>query len=267
MKLLETMKKQKVISTFILVLLFGLLSFLCFNQIVKSTIDLQPIPVTKTYLKEGTILTEDHITLKELPRSSITEGVITDKKILIGQVVDYGNALAEGSFFYGELLAEKSEVKDAGLFELEEGQIATTLEVNEKTSYSNSLRVGHQVDLFFSGTGVENEGEKEKVIYGELVKQAKVLAIYSDQKTDSKGYSSNNSPSYIVVALSYEDADLVGRAKVFGEVFPVISYDALHSVENPENYYDGLRMKDAIYQRTIDIKLYPIMEGEVVDEG
>lgn len=262
MKILEKLKKQKVLVTLVLVLLFGVLSYIVFDRIVKSTVDLQPIPVASEYLKEGTIITEQDITTIDVPSASLNEGIVMNRTDLVGKVVDYGNALAKGSFFYEELLADKTEVKDAGMFELDQGQIATTLIVNDKTSYSNSIRVGHKVDLFFSGTGVENEGEKEKVIYGELVKQAKVLAIYNDSED---GSATKKGESVIVVALSYEDADLVGRAKVFGEVFPVISYDALHSIENPENYYDSTRMKDAIYERTIDIKLYTMMEGEIVD--
>lgn len=265
MKIFEKLKRQKNLTTLVLLFLFGLLSAYIYNITVKNSVDLQSVPITSAYLKEGSVIEEKDISFQEIPSAAITADVILNQEELLGKVIDYGNALAKGSLFYSELLSDKQEVKDVGLFELEEGQIATTLEITEKTSYSNSLRVGHRVDLFFSGTGVENAGEKEKVIYGELVKQAKVLAIYGNDESEN-GYGENRKPSYLVVALSYEDADLVGRAKVFGEVFPVISYDALHKVSNPEQYYDSNRMKDAIYQRTIDIQLYPMIE-ETADEG
>lgn len=254
---MKNIKKHKMIYTLIILLLFGLVSYLMFNQIVKETLDIKKVPIVTSTLLGGTEITKEDIRYIDVPNNVIVDGVLIDEKNIVGKVVDYGGTLVKGSLIYSELIKEKSDVKNADFFNLEKDQIAFTLRVDKETSYAHSIQVGNKIDLYFSGTGVESEDEKEKVIYGELVKQAEVLSIYSDEL---EGYS-EDSEAFLVVALTYADADLIGRAKVFGTVFPMISYDAIHEESNTLNYYNVEMMRDAIYQRTIDITLY-----EVIDE-
>lgn len=256
-KLRLLIKKNRAFFTLLLLISMGFIAYTTFENIVKETLALKQVPVASTTIQEGTIISESDISYIEMPQVAVIDGIVENKDDLVGKVVNYGNSFAKGSMFYSELLANKEDVKDIKFLELEQGQVAVNLNVNTITSYANSIRIGHKIDLFFSGTGVEKDGEKEKVIYGELVKQAKVLNIYTvgDETTGIEN-------SVLVVALSYEDADLVGRAKVFGEVFPIISYDSINEM-NSEEFYDLNRMKDAIYQRTIDIQLHPTQkEGE-----
>lgn len=250
-KLKVLVKKNRAFFTLLLLIGMGFIAYSTFENIVNKTLALKQVPVTSITLQEGTIISETDISYIQMPQVAVIEGIVEDKNELIGKVVNYGNSLAKGSMFYAELLANKEDVKDVKFLDLEKGQVAVNLNVNTITSYANSIRIGHKIDLYFSGTGVEKDGEKEKVIYGELVKQAKVLNIYTvgDETTGIEN-------SVLVVALSYEDADLVGRAKVFGEVFPLISYDSINEIDS-EEFYDLSRMKDAIYQRTIDIQLHP----------
>ncbi len=254
---MKKIKEHKELATCILMIVFAIFTTMIFNQTIVHSLNLKQIPITNKYLKEGKEITKEDLMFVEIPNTILSENIYIDEIDIVGKVVDYGNSLAEGSLIYRDLIKEKSEVKNAGYFDLEEEELAVTLEVDKANTYANSIREGHNIDLYFSGTGIEAIDNQEKIIYGELVKQTKVLAIYNDS-LESDGYK-EGSTTYLVVALSYEDADLVGRAKEFGEVFPIMSYDAVHEVSNPTNYYDITKIKDAIYQRTIDITLKEIV--------
>lgn len=251
---MKHIKKNRMAYTLAVLLLFGLVSYLMFNQIVNQELDYRQVPVTNKQIIGGQEIQEEDINCIQVPNSEILDSVETD---VIGKVVDFGSTLATNSLIPKELVKEKSEVHDIGYLDLKQGEVATTLTVNKETSYSNSIQVGHYIDIYFSGTGLLPNDVEEKIVYGELVRQARVLAIHNDE-TDGYG---EDGDAYLVVALNYADADLVGRAVTFGEVFPVVSYDSINQ-EETSNYYDISLMKDAIYQRTIDITLKEVEQED-----
>ncbi|MCH1942439.1 RcpC/CpaB family pilus assembly protein [Holdemania massiliensis] len=248
-------KKHKAIVSMVLIAGIAIAFYLSYQSAVTHAKQLISVPVTNKYMSAGQIINESDITYMELPAAAVIENIYTEPQDIIGKVVNSYDSLAEKSLFYKALIKPSEEMKDVSLYDLKAGEIAITVNTDIQSSYANSILPGHQIDLYFSGTGIEpnSEDQKEKIVYGELVEAARVLAVY-DEAGIKMGQLGVGDAATIVVALSYEDADLVGRAKHFGDVFPVISFESMHGITG-NTFYDRARMKDAIYQRTIDLQL------------
>lgn len=248
-------KKHKAIISMVLISGIAIAFYLSYQSAVAHAKQLIPVPVTNKYMSSGQTIQESDITYIELPAAAIIGNIYTDPQEIVGKAVSSYDSLAENSLFYKALIKPAEEMKDVSLYELKAGEIAIPVNTDIQSSYANSILPGHQIDLYFSGTGIEpnSEDQKEKVVYGELVEAARVLAVY-DEAGVKMGQLDAGDATTIVVALSYEDADLVGRAKHFGDVFPVISFESIHGITG-NTFYDRARMKDAIYQRTIDLQL------------
>lgn len=248
---MNSLKKNKVAMT--LFLIFGLccFAFVGYNITVKSATQSVKVPVTSTFLESGTVIKQEDITYLEISKNLVNKDIYTTDE-LIGMIVRGGSSLAKGSLFYAELLENPKEMRNISMYKLNANEVALPIEVNIETSYNNALKEGHVIDLYFSGTGVEEENEKEKVIYGKLVNNVRILAVYDKDGISLNRQDASNAAT-VIVALNTDEADLIGRAKVFGTVFPVVSYTAMNQIM--DNYYDLDKMRNAIYERTIDIRL------------
>ena len=251
----KTWQQHRLILALLLSLICGLIGYQVYAGIVSAAVDPVLVPVASCYLKSGTVITREDLMMIEVPRPVILEGVQRDPEQLIGMAVNTYNAVAPGSLFYLALLTPADQLHDVSVFPLNEGEVAVTIDADIKTSYANSILPGHRIDLFFQGyaSGTETPQEKQ-VLYGRLVNQARVIAVRdgSGRNIDAQ---SEQATAAIVVALSYEEADLVQRAKFFGTVLPMVTYASLNPSDNGEDVYDAAKIRDILYQKTIDVSL------------
>lgn len=248
---MKLLKKNKAAVTLFLIFGLCLSAFLGYNMTIQSATETIKIPVTTAFLESGSVVKNEDIAYVRIPKN-LAQGEYYVSDEMLGKIVRGGSSLAKGSFFYTELLEAPEVMKNISTYQLSDGEVALPIEVNMETSYNNAIREGHIVDLYFSGTGVENENEKEKVVYGKLVNNVRVLAVYDKNGTSLSRQEAMDAAT-MIVALSTDDADLIGRAKVFGSVFPVVSFAAMN--QQVDEYYDLEKMRNAIYERTIDIRL------------
>lgn len=247
------LRRHRLLISLFLSVACGLCGYGVYVQLLNAALAPIAIPVAARYLKAGTLIGEGDIRMLEVPGPTAVEGVIRDPQELIGKAVNTYNSVAEGSMFYRQLLIEKENLNDVSAFPLNENEAAVSIDADIKTSYANSILPGHQIDLYFQGYASMQQQEK-MVLYGQLVRSARVIAV-RDSSGKNIDAQSEKPTSVIVVALTYEDADLVQRAKFFGSVIPMITYGSLNP-ENPDTeYYDVDKMRDILYQRTIDVAL------------
>ena len=247
-------QRYRLLLTLILTLLVGLCGYQVYEMTVQAAIDPILVPVAARYLKSGTVIQKADIQVIEVPRPIVLDGVEKDPDRLIGQAVDIYNTVAEGSLFYQELLIPKEELHDVSAFPLLENEAAVTIDADIKTSYANSILPGHQIDLYFQGYATQADESEKRVLYGQLVSQARVIAV-RDSTGKNIDAQSEKATSVIVVALSYEDADLVQRAKFFGTVLPMVTYGSLNPESQSEDFYDIVKMRELLYQKAIDVSL------------
>ena len=237
-----------------LTLVVGILGYKTYETMVQNAVDPVLVPVAAKYLKSGTVISEEDIRMIEVPRPVVLEEAIRDQEQLIGKAVNTYNSVAQNSLFYPQLLVDREDLHDVSAFPLAENEAAVSIDADIKTSYANSILPGHQIDLYFQGYATQADENEKRVLYGQLVSQARVIAV-RDNSGKNIDAQSQQPTSVIVVALSYEDADLVQRAKFFGTVLPMITYGSLNPQSDSEQFYDSAKMRELLYQKTIDVSL------------
>ena len=246
-KFKEMLFKYKQLSCIIIAMILALIMFVCYNYVLNSQLNPMLLPVANTYLESGHRITKDDITYIEVPKSIVIDNIYVDEEEMINKYVNSYNAIAKGSLFYKELVTTTDDIKDANSFNLNENEVAVSIDADVKSSYANSILKGHNVDIYFK------DEIDDKLVYGLLVKNARVIAVY-DSNGQNIDQTNTNDTSVIVLALSYEDADLVSKAKFIGEVFPIVSYDTLNQKED-HSYYDIAKMKQIISSGSLDLDL------------
>ena len=248
------LQRHRLVISCALTLATGILGYKIYETTVQNAVDPVLVPVAARYLKSGTVISEEDIRMIEVPRPVVLGEVIREQDQLIGKAVNTYNSIAQDSLFYQQLLVEKEDLHDVSAFPLGENEAAVSIDADIKTSYANSILPGHQIDLYFQGYATQADENEKRVLYGQLVSQARVIAV-RDNSGKNIDAQSQQPTSVIVVALSYEDADLVQRAKFFGTVLPMITYGSLNPQFDSEQFYDSAKMKELLYQKTIDVSL------------
>ncbi|MEF9968609.1 MAG: RcpC/CpaB family pilus assembly protein, partial [Longicatena sp.] len=253
--------RHKLLVSLLLTIVLGILCMASYQQTINDVSELVLIPVSSKALGSRTIITEDDIQMIEVPKCVTFDNVILDKTELIGKYVQPYQSIAQNSLFYSELIADRENMNDANLFSLQEGEVAISIDVDMKTSYANSILVGHMIDLYFLGKVNMNQSTStQAIVHGEIVKNARVIAV-KDKDGNSIESDTATESNVLVVALTKEDAHLVGVAKAMGTVTPVISYDNISQKEGSD-YFDLYKIKNIILGNSLDVTLIPLNEEE-----
>ena len=239
--------KYKQLSCIIIAILLSVVLFFGYNLTLRNQLNPMLLPVANKYLESGHKITKDDISFIEVPKSIVIDNIYQNQDEMINKYINSYNAIAQGSLFYKELMTESDDIKDANSFNLNKDEVAVSIDADIKSSYANSILKGHNIDIYFK------DDIDDKLIYGLLVKNARVIAVY-DSDGETIDQTNTNDTSVIVLALSYADADLVSKAKFIGEVFPIVSYDTLNQKED-HNYYDIVKMKQIISSKSLDVDL------------
>jgi pilus assembly protein CpaB len=257
----DFISKHKILVSILITLMIGYLGILAYKQVITDTTKMVKVPVAAEYIKSRKQITEDDVKYIEVPEYIVLNNTITDINEIIGKYVNAYDSVAEDSLFYKDIVVSSEDLKDASMFELNKGEVAITIEVDATTTYSNTILPDSKIDLYYQGKGQTKDSEELYIIYGEVVKNVRIIAV-KDKDGNNIQIDSENEPTIMVVALSQEDAHLVGLAKALGIVTPILSYDNL-SDDNTTNYYDLNKMKEILLGESLDVTLVtPLIEEE-----
>lgn len=257
----SNLKKYKAILSLLLTAILSLILVVYYYQVIAEVSDLIEVPVAYHPIGSRTVITEDDIQMLRMPRCITLNNVILKKEDVIGKYVRPYQSIATNSLFYEELIVDEEDMNDAHLFSLDKGEVAMSIDVDMKTSYANSILVGHRIDLYFLGKArINDEVNQQAIIHGEIVKNARVIAVKDKDGKSIEGNSTLES-SVVVVALTQEDAHLVAVAKALGSISPMISYDNINN-SGTTNYFDMQKIKNIILGNSFDVTLVPVEEDD-----
>ena len=256
-------KKNKVLITFLLAIGFSYLTYELFNFAIKSSTTLVEVPVASKYLGSLDELTAEDITYIKVPKQSILTSVYTSADDIVGKYIKEYDSLAEGSFFYEQIITTDEKINSSELFQLNEGEVALPIGVDEINSYTNSIKKGQTLGIYFLGKVKETITHDTKLVYGEIVKEVRVISVQDEVGQEINGVN-KNSVATIFVAVPQELAHYVELARAMGEISPVISYDNIQTGEtDTTTYYDTAKLKTIIDGSSIDVELIPYEEEQV----
>ena len=156
--------------------------------------------VTVFYAKETiqpkTLITKEMISSTQVPQSFILGSYYKNYNDIIGKYSNYNSMIAKGSLFYYDLLIEESNLPDAVLYNVNEGERLISVPVNMSSTYGNTIMPGNVVDIYVKLV------DNSKIVYGEYLENIEVLGVKdSNGKNVFENSSEARVPAYVYFAL------------------------------------------------------------------
>ncbi len=151
-----------------IVVLWGFYSY----RVNKATTPIK-VPYAKEVISAASEITQDVIGYAEINSKFLsTADIIQNANELIGKYVTTGTSIPKGGLFYREQVVEKGDLPNTFISNIEDGNTAFSLEVNNHTTYGNAIYPGDKIDLY-----MEANDESGKLVYGKFIESITVLAV------------------------------------------------------------------------------------------
>lgn len=190
--------------------------FFAYKYRVNKVIQPVNVPYAVRKLEARTLIEEDDVKVMKVAASMITDGVVRDKKEVIGKYVNYNTYIPEGSLFYSSSIVTWDEMPDSAWSDIEKGNTIVYLSATSTTTGS-FIYPGDKIDLYYKTT------DGGKLVYGKLIEGIKVLAVKDSSGAHIfKKTAAQKDFSTLIFSLS-EDLHLLLRkaSYVSGEIIPV----------------------------------------------
>ena len=151
----------------------------------------------KETIQPKTLITEDMVAKMSVPASFIKGTYYKNYQDIVGKYSNYNTMIASGSIFYSDLLVEESNLPDAVLYNVNEGERVVSFSVDTVSTYGNSIMPGNIVDIY-----VKLYDDDDKLVYGEFYENIEILGVKdASGKNVFENTEEARTPSYIYFSL------------------------------------------------------------------
>lgn len=151
----------------------------------------------KETIQPKTLITEDMVAKMSVPASFIKGTYYKNYQDIVGKYSNYNTMIASGSIFYSDLLVEESNLPDAVLYNVNEGERVVSFPVDTVSTYGNSIMPGNIVDIY-----VKLYDDNDKLVYGEFYENIEILGVKdASGKNVFENTEETRTPSYIYFSL------------------------------------------------------------------
>ena len=190
---------------------------------INSALSPIVIPYAVTQIPSGTQITEEMIDTVEVSPFMLKGEVIQN----IGEIVDKYTAadtvIPMGSYFYKRSVVEKEQLPANIILSYPKGYVLYNLAVDTDSTYGNSVYPGNYIDIYLKAVyaipddaqnlTAEDIANKDKVMYGQLLQNIKVLAVKdAEGQPVFQNIDENRKPAMVVFALPKEYYILLKKA-------------------------------------------------------
>lgn len=214
-----------------------------YNMTVNNAIDPQRVPVATRNIMAKEMITNEDFEFRDISSEFLRNAnVITNSNQLVGYYVKNETSIPEGGMFYREQVVERSELKEREQEDLPDGYTLYQLEVDNNSTYANSIYPGDKIDLWLKA---EVDG---KIVYDEFINSIEVIAV-----KDSRGQNVfdnggiGREPAVLLFAVKtemYEYLYLIERISGMN-LYPV-PRNELYTIEGAEVDYSNDLLKGLI---------------------
>ncbi|MFA7636292.1 MAG: Flp pilus assembly protein CpaB [Monoglobales bacterium] len=181
------MKKIYLLAT-IVAIIMGIAVYMFINQItnnsMKSAEDVVGVVVANDVIKQGTVITEEMISLSYLPKPGLAEGYITSTAEVIGKTASCKIGKSEQILSH-KVITPGSKENDLLIEKIGQGNRAFTMAVDEISGLAGNLKAGDHVDIIASHT---KDGVSTTYMFAENVNILSVGSAFGTEK-DTPGYT------------------------------------------------------------------------------
>ena len=197
----------------------------------------------KETIQPKTLITEDMIGKISVPQSFIVGTIYRNYSDIVGKYSNYNTVIAQGSFFYSELLIEEENLPDAMFYDVNEGERIVSFPVTTESTYGNSIMPSNKVDVYVKYM------DNNKVVYGEFFEKVEILAV-----KDSAG---NN---------VFESSDQVRTPAYAYFSLEEAKYLLFSSLQYVQDYYSTYEIEIVLVPNTVEYQADEITATEVTSD-
>lgn len=151
----------------------------------------------KETIQPKTLITEDMVGQMDVPAAFIKGTYYKNYSDIVGKYSNYNTMIAAGSIFYSDLLVEESNLPDAILYDVNEGERVVSFPVDTVSTYGNSIMPSNIVDVY-----VKLYDDNGKLVYGEFYENIEILGVKdSAGKNVFENTEETRTPAYVYFSL------------------------------------------------------------------
>ena len=200
--------RNKNTVTILGVLVCLLILYVGYTSRINAKTRLIDVYYANQTIQPKTLITDEMVSKTSMPESFIKGNYYRNYNDIVGKYSNYNTMIAEGSLFYSDLLVEESNLPDAILYDVNEGERVVSFPVTMESTYGNSIMPGNKVDIY-----VKIIDDKNKVIYGQFYEKVEILGVKdSAGKNVFENTEEVRTPAYMLFALPEEQHLLIRKA-------------------------------------------------------
>lgn len=185
-----------------------------YNMRVNQAITTIKIPYAIDRMDAGSKIENDKLGDKEVTRSAIKDSdIITNISDLDGKYICEGNTVPKDGFFYKTQICSEEEIVDSIYDRIPDGFTLFNLDVDNKSTYGDSIRPGNRIDLYINA-----EDDNGKLIFGKLIESIEVLAVRDSSNKDLFWDQSAGTSAILLFAVPDEYHKLLNIATELSNV-------------------------------------------------
>lgn len=221
--------KNKNMVTIIGVIIILILLYIGYSTQINRAVEPIQVPVATQTIQPRTEITDDMVSLIDMPNVSLSDNVIRSRSQIVGMYSNVNSVIPEGSMFYTDSVISEDELPDAAFAKVKSGEVVYNFPVDMESTYGNSIFPGNKIDIYMK----VGDGQDEKIMIGKLIENIEVLAVKdSSGRAVFENTSEQRTPSMMIFGLK---TDLY------------------------------LMLKKASYMGSLGVELYPVPHGGTVD--
>ncbi len=250
---LKKFASNKHTVTVIGVLLGVVVIFLGYQWRVNQAISPVNIYFAKRTIPQGDTITADDIGVTQISSTILKnmKNVVQNQDQIEGMMVSFDSKIPLNSYFFQESLIAPEEMPDSLFSNIPDGYTIYALDINNMTSYGNSIFPNDSIDLYLHTTDSDNEG---KVIFGKFIKSIQVLAVKdSSGRNVFRDRDNVGTPSVLLFSVPEDLFLLLTKAKYVGMDIVAVPRNASYSLNREETVVESEYLKNFILAKTVQI--------------
>lgn len=213
--------------------------WMVYSYTLSSAIDPIKVPVATTDLIAGHKITTEDFEMVEINSAVVKNAsVITRTSLLVGYYVDNGTSIKQGAMFYTDQVVSASELTSRDLEIIPENYREYWLNVDNTTTYANSIYPGDKIDLWLKA---RIDGA---YVYEEFIVNIEVINVKDADGNNVFDVSSGREPEWLSFAVPDEMYEYLKKIEYLSgtELFPVPK-NSLQADSDAETDYANEQLK------------------------
>lgn len=214
------LKNKNTVTVLGVILVIGILYFM-YNSQVKQETEPQVVYVARETIQPRTLITDEMVEIRRVPRAAISQNVLRSKTLIVGQYSNYNTIIPAGSMFYNETVIREEYLPDSAFIKIKTGEVAYNFPVTIETTYGNSVFPGNKIDIYMKA--VNEVGE---IMVGKFLENIEVLDVKDrNGRNVFENSDESRTPSTLIFGVRPEINILLRKASYMTaqavELFPV----------------------------------------------